>query len=795
MTTTADISLITNIAALPGVGPARAEALRRLGIRCVADLILHLPMRYERILGEKTVEEAGEEVTPFHGGSANLAVRGEVLTTRLIPHRRQRFEATLFDGTGTVLLTWFNSPWMRFKLHPGQTIRAWGKAKRHGDYIQLTNPRWEAVAPDSTSAREDLVERLQPIYPAGEDVTSAQIERLIERVLDRAVEQIEEHLPDEYRRQRALPELRDAYLMVHRPRDEDEVALGRRRLAFDELFLLQLAVMLKKAHRRSAVRAIALKHTAAIDRRILARFPFDITASQREVIDEITADLARDRPMNRLLQGDVGSGKTVVALYAALMAIASGHQAALMAPTELLAEQHLSTISAMLEGSRVRIVLLTGSLKPAQRRMLLKQIEAGEVDLIIGTHALLTGDVKFHSLAVAIIDEQHRFGVHQRALLPARSGSAGVPPARALRAATVKSKTRRGEERFPSTGAPARRPLADARGSDAPLVAHTLVMTATPIPRTLSITLYGDLDVSTIQGLPPGRTPIATRIMPAARAAEVYEYVAKRLARGEQAYIVVPVIDESDSGLKDVGTHLKFLSNGYLHGRKLEAMHGRLPREERDAIMHRFRAGEIDALIATTVIEVGVDVPNASIMVIEHAERFGLAQLHQLRGRIGRGTRTLPPPSQGGGQGVGRVTETRSRRTLSDRQSLTEGQAERTAVNHQSPPPLCILIGESTTDDGRARLDAIVSTSDGFVIAEKDLEIRGPGELFGTRQSGAAPFRVADLPRDLKLLDMARRDAKKWIARNPTLAGDDLAILRRRLWKAHGESLGLGDVG
>jgi ATP-dependent DNA helicase RecG len=703
------ISLATTIASLAGsgVGEKRAQALRRMGIVRVADLILHLPARYERLLGERTVEQAGQEVTPFHGGNANLAVRGEILTTRFHQGaRRKRFEATLFDGTGTVLLTWWNMPWLRHKLHPGMTIRASGKAKRHGDYVQLANPRWEPLADESQAAHGTGGERLLPIYPASDEITSAQIERLIDRILDRALAGIDDHLPADFRQERGLPELRDAYLMVHRPGDEDEIAIGRRRLAFDELFLLQLGVMLKRVHRRSAVRAIPLARTAKVDERIRARFPFELTSDQRRVIDEIAADLARDRPMNRLLQGDVGSGKTVVALYAALMAIAAKHQAALMAPTELLAEQHFSTITEMLKGSRVRIALLTGSLKAAQRRELHRQIEAGEIDLIIGTHALLTGAVRFHSLAVAIIDEQHRFGVHQRATLPARS---------------TKEK----------------------------LVAHTLVMTATPIPRTLSITLYGDLDISTIRGLPPGRAPIATRLMPQSRADEVYEYVAKRIERGEQAYIVVPVIDESGSGLKDVGSHMQFLSESFLHGLRLEAMHGRLKREEREAIMNRFRAGKIDALIATTVIEVGVDVPNASIMLIEHAERFGLAQLHQLRGRVGRGNRRS----------------------------------------------VCILIGDSMTDDGKARLEAIASTTDGFKIAEKDLEIRGPGELFGTRQSGAAPFRVADLTKDLKLLELARRDAAQWIERNPSLQGDDLSLLRKRLMKTYGDSLGLGDVG
>jgi ATP-dependent DNA helicase RecG len=524
-------------------------------------------------------------------------------------------------------------------------------------------------------------------------------------VLDGALAQLEDHLHEAYRRKAALPELREAYRMVHRPRDEKEHATGRRRLAFDELFMLQLGVMFKRHHRQSALHSPPLKLSERIDAHIRARMPFQLTPGQNAVVKEIARDLQETRPMNRLVQGDVGSGKTVVALYAMLMAIASKHQAALMAPTELLAEQHFASISEMLRGARVKIELLTGSLKPAQRRDVHKRLEAGEIDLLIGTHALLTETVNFNSLGAAVIDEQHRFGVHQRA--------------------TLRAKT-----------------------SDPRSIPHMLVMTATPIPRTMSLTVFGDLDISTIKGMPPGRKPIITRHVSQAKAMDVYEYVKKRLSQGEQAYIVVPVIDESESGMKAVKTHADWLNKGVLSRKRLASVHGRLKREEREAIMNEFRAGKIDALIATTVIEVGVDVPNASIMVIEHADRFGLAQLHQLRGRVGRGERRS----------------------------------------------LCVLIADPVTPDGQARIEAIVSTTDGFAIAEKDLEIRGPGELFGSRQAGAAPFRVADLPSDLDLLRMARRDAEKWIRENPTLAGERDALLRKRLLKTHGESLGLGDV-
>ncbi len=703
------ITLTTNIADVPGVGARRANAFRKIGIRGVADLLLHMPMRYERQIGAGTIAEASDAIGPAHKSDALVSLTGEVASARAPLTRRKPFEATLFDGSGTIKLSWFNSPWMRGKLHPGARIRVIGKMQRHGDYLQMINPIWEVIKEtkhvETSNRKHESDGRLIPVYHATDSRPSAVIHDAVETILDPATSQLADHLSDDYRRKNSLPSLAAAYRIVHRPVDEDEIKLGRRRLAFDELLLLELGVMMKRFHRHDLLHAPPLKHTRKIAEHIEARIPFKLTDSQRDVVEEITKDLQDKRPMNRLLQGDVGAGKTVVALYAMLLAVASKQQAALMAPTELLAEQHFASITSILRGGRVSIELLTGSLKPAQKKAIVKRLEAGEIDIVIGTHALLTEHVNFQSLAVAVIDEQHRFGVHQRARLRSKSSDRDSSP-------------------------------------------HILVMTATPIPRTLSLTIFGDLDISTIKGMPPGRKPIATRQLPQSRAIEVYEYLRKRLEAGEQAYIVLPVIDESASGLKDIESHMKWLSDGPLHGKKLAAMHGRLDRDERETIIQRFRKGQVDALVATTVIEVGVDVPNATMMVIEHADRFGLAQLHQLRGRVGR----------------------------SDKKSL------------------CVLIADPATDEGKARVEAIVATNDGFQIAEKDLEIRGPGELFGARQAGMAPFRVAELPADLKLLQWARRDAEKWIKANPSLAGERDALLRKRLLKAHGEALGLGDV-
>lgn len=718
------IELTTPIDRLPGVGPKRAHALADLGLTNLGKLVAHLPMRHEFQAGEAKIAE----LTP----GLIVSARGDVTATRPVAFgRKPRFEAVLMDETGRLDLVWFNQNYLRDKIHPGARLRVQGELKRRANKLQLANPRWELLPLDGEEPASRR-ERLRPVYPASEGVKSWEIETTISGVLDRALPLIEEHLPDGFRRERNLPTLAEGYRMMHRPQTEDEVAQARRRLAFDELLMMQLGVFLKRAHLRGSLRAPALRHSAEIDARVRSRFPFALTGAQDKVVGEIVRDLTGSTPTNRLIQGDVGSGKTVVALYAMLLAVASEHQAALMAPTEILAEQHFASISGALKGSRVRVALLTGAVVGADREVLLDQLARGEIDLIVGTHALLTETVVFHSLAVAVIDEQHRFGVHQRATLRVKGAAVtgGITQPSAL------------------------------------ATPHVLVMTATPIPRTLGITLFGDLDISTIDALPPGRTPIETRVVGPADRDQTYAFVRERLDAGEQAYVVVPTIDGGEEGGADLRTVaasgsenratlagvrsvLMDLEAGPLAGKHLAALHGRLKRQTREQVMERFRAGRIDCLVATTVIEVGVDVPNATVMVVEHADRFGLAQLHQLRGRVGRG----------------------------------------------GAKSYCILIGEPSTPDAIERLGVLAATSDGFVLAERDLEIRGPGEVFGSRQSGASPLKIADLMRDRELLAMARRDARAWIERSPALARPEERTLLRRLLKTYGETLGLGDVG
>ena len=717
------LRLASPLADLPAVTKRQATLLRRLDLITVSDLLRHYPMRYEREAGETPIKDLARD------GKTVGSARGTVGACQWVasqPYgRKGRFVATLKDPTGTLQLTWFNAAWLQGKLQVGDTLRVQGKVKLFNDYPQMANPKWEKLDEDDDSLPAAQA-RLRPVYPATDGLNSARIEAIVEAVLPEALPLVPDPLPAELVEHHNMPTLPEALRLIHRPDEPDDHKAARRRLAFNELLLLQLGIALKRAYVERRLVAPALYHSAALDAHIRQRFPFDLTPTQAAAVDEIAADLTRTRPMNRMLQGDVGSGKTVVALYALLMAVAERKQGALLAPTELLAEQHEASLRGMLEGSNVRIALLTGS-RPEAR----PAVARGDVDLVVGTHALLSGSTRFHDLAVAVIDEQHRFGVMQRAAL--REPNEASEPGR------------------PRPGAP----NADPDKSPSP---HMLVMTATPIPRTLSLTLLGDLDSTTLTDLPPGRVPIQNRVVGPETADEVYRYCRTRLERGEQIYVVVPAVEAGQTTgtegegvkLKSANEHAKLLQERFFHGYTVGVVHGQLKGETRRRVMDRFRGGKVHVLVATTVIEVGVDVPNANVMVIEHAERFGLAQLHQLRGRVGRGSH--------------------GRR------------------------PLCVFIAEPTTDDALARMEAIGSTNDGFKLAEADLQIRGMGEILGTRQSGAPPMRLAALPDDLDLLQLAKRDALDLIAADPDLAREEHTLLRRVLLSQYGEALGLVDV-
>ncbi|MEM8834994.1 MAG: ATP-dependent DNA helicase RecG [Planctomycetota bacterium] len=691
------IELRTPIDRLPGVRRDWVPGFVRLGLTNVGRLIDHMPLRHEREEAEASIADLAAD--------AVVSARGEVTATSgaaRFGRARPRFEAVLHDHSGRLDLIWFNQPYMARKISRGMQLRVQGKSKRRGDTLQIVNPRIEIISEDrdEPDARD---ERLRPVYPTTEGLPVWAIERVVSSVLDDALEQIEDHLPDDLRTERELPPLRNAYRMLHAPRSEQDITEARRRLIYDELLMLQSGLALRRSLVERSTTAPALRWDDKVDQRIRARFPFALTPQQDHALRDVIRDLQRTRPASRLIQGDVGSGKTVVALYAMLMAVASGAQAALLAPTSLLAEQHNATIRGMLRGSDVRIALLTGNLPAEDSERVRARIARGEVDLVIGTHALLGERVRFKSLALNVIDEQHRFGVVQRATMREHGEDATLP--------------------------------------------HTLVMTATPIPRTLSFTLFGDLDISTIDAPPPGRGITTTERHPLADRERIDARVRALVDAGEQAYYVAPAIEGDDerTGVRQLHDRL---AAGAFEGVRLGILHGRLPAESRDAVMERFRSGVIRVLVATTVIEVGVDIPNANIMVVEHADRFGLAQLHQLRGRVGRGDRDAH----------------------------------------------CFLMGDPATPEGEQRLDAMVKTTDGFEIAEIDFELRGPGELVGERQSGGGMFRLAEFPRDVPLLMMARRDAQAWIERSPTLDEPGDALLKRRMLRAFGEGLGLADV-
>ena len=633
---------------LAGVGPSLRSKLARLGLRTVRDLLEHRPRDYQRPLGETPIARLRPEEEAAVSGVVRSA------TARRARRRLTIFKAIVEDASGGVTATWFNQPWLESKLTPGTRVRLRGTLRKHEFNVKSYDLGDAAATAD-----------LAPVYPASEELPAPRLRALVERALDH-VGDVADAVPASLKETESLPLRRDAFVAVHAPRSLEEAERGRARLAFDELLVLQLGIA-RHVQARDTAAAPALGPPGELVSRYRGALPFRLTEHQERAIADLDGDLARSVPMQRLLQGDVGSGKTVVALYALLRAVEEGRQGALMAPTETLAEQHFLTVESLCAELGVRCVLLTSSAGTDEAR---SAIASGDAHIAVGTHALIQEDVDFADLAVAVVDEQHRFGVEQRqALVSARSP-------------------------------------------------HTLHMTATPIPRTLALTVYGDLAVSEIAKPPATRKPIVTAWVNAERSSEAYKRLRRHLDAGRQAYVVCPLIEESETSVaRAAEAEAERLRRGELRGYQVGLLHGRLRPADRRDLMARFKARELDVLVATTVIEVGVDVPNATIMIVQEADRFGLATLHQLRGRVGRGA-------------------------------------------EQS---YCLLVSrprEELTDAAVERLEALVATTDGFELAERDLELRGEGQLLGTRQSGLSDLKFTRLRADRRLLERAREAAR-----------------------------------
>jgi ATP-dependent DNA helicase RecG len=685
------LELSTSVKYLKGVGPKRAESLARLGIRTVGDLLYHTPHRY---LDATTITplaraQVGQEVSCV----------GRVVSTGILPTRRglRVFRAVLKDDSGLLECAWPGQPFLERTIKAGQLLLVTGPVRYyHGRQLA---PREFIVLADTEEEGPDRGLVL-PVYPATEGLSHKQIRGLVHQHLDALLALVEDPHPPALRRRLDLPGLREALTVVHRPETVAVAETGRRRLAFDEFFDQQLVQARARFLAKRARAGIRFAVKKELTTRLKEHLPFTLTADQRNAIREISGDMTAPERMHRLLMGDVGTGKTVVALFAMLLAAENDYQAALMAPTELLAEQHHATLTRLLAPLAVRPELLLGRLSAAEKAAAKERIAAGGSRLVVGTHALIQESVAFHRLGLAVIDEQHRFGVEQRAAL--------------------------------------------AEKGDAPDV---LLLTATPIPRSLALTLYGDLDVTQLRERPPGRGTVKTALRTETARPKIYEFIRAECAAGRQAYVIYPVIEESErADLKAATTMAEALRTVFAEF-QVGLVHGRMKPEERDTVMRGFRDNAVQVLVATTVIEVGIDVPNATVMLIEHAERFGLAQLHQLRGRVGRGAE----------------------------------------ASH------CILLSDAP--EAAARLQPFTETTDGFAIAELDLRERGMGELTGARQSGGMTLRWADFGRDLDLLDEARVAAKAIIEADPALTAPRHAAYRTRILQRYERGFALFRVG
>jgi ATP-dependent DNA helicase RecG len=669
---------------LPGVGPRIGATLKDLGVVSLADLVSHYPSRHEDLSNVKKISElrVGEKAT----------VVGKVVSFRGVGRpvrgRAPGLSVQLYDGTGYIPATVWGRSWLLNQLVPDTCVLVSGEVQRKYG-LQISAKSIEVVEDAETIGESAHAGRFVPLYPVNKGINARRMRTLVHRALDEAG-RILDPLPAEILARHHLPNLHDAIREIHFPRDKECLKIATRRLVFHELFLIQTGLAARKARLEKTESGRSHRGDGHLLNPFLKGLPFGLTGAQERVIGEALEGMRSEKPMRRLLQGDVGSGKTVVAVAALLSAVESGGQGAIMAPTEVLAEQHFISISAALRDLPVNVVLLTGSQGAQERRAALEAAKSGEAHVVVGTHALIQRGVEFDDLSLVVVDEQHRFGVGQRTVFKEK----GATP-------------------------------------------DTLVMTATPIPRTLSLTLYGDLEVSILDELPPGRKPVETRMVEVAAREEAYEAIRAELEVGRQAYAICPLVEESEA-LEDVRAAEELyneLAEEIFPDRRVGLLHGRMKAVEKREVMAAFRAREIEVLVATVVVEVGVDVPNASAIVIEGAERFGLSQLHQLRGRVCRGLH----------------------------------------------PPRCFLVGDPKTDDSRERLEALCEHQDGFRLSEVDLRIRGEGTLFGSRQSGMPDLKVAKLLRDVEVLVEARRAAFELVASDPTLRKPQHMPLRREI--------------
>jgi ATP-dependent DNA helicase RecG len=714
-----------------GIGPKRAAALEELGVHSVRDLLHYFPFDY---LDRSSIVKI-RDLRKFVDADKPVTVIGEVFRQELRRSRKTNrlvFFLTLKDETGTVTCVFFQGvQWYKDAFEQGEllAVSAYPDFDKLGR-LQFTHPEFDRLKGAEEEDEPDWGKLFNtgsiiPKYSSSADLTSIGLDsrgfrRVIRNALKSHLNTVEETIPEEIRSRIGLLPLRAALEQIHFPSQSENLAAARKRLKFDELFFLQLMLAYRKRRIGQETKGITYTIESDLARTLAERLPFALTKAQRRVVNEIAGDMKSSRPMNRLLQGDVGSGKTIVALLAMLVAVDNGYQVAFMAPTEILAEQHFRTLAGYLEDLPVTVRLLVGGQKKKLREDVLEDIHSGRANLVVGTHALIEENVKFAKLGFVVIDEQHRFGVLQRATLREKGFNPDV-----------------------------------------------LVMTATPIPRTLSLTVYGELDVSVIDEMPASRKPIKTGLRTEADKGKVYQFVRKEIERGRQVYIVFPLIEESEKvDLKAATIEFEHLRSSVFPDHRLGLIHGRMKSDEKDDIMMRFKAGEIQILVSTTVIEVGIDVPNAAIMIIENAERFGLSQLHQLRGRVGRGADQSYCILIGN---YGWFDE--------HRKGLKPGDVKKEKINAQT------------------RLETMVQTTDGFTIAEVDLRLRGPGEFFGIRQSGLPEFRLANLIEDGDLISLARKEAFALVDRDPQLRSVGHQSLRRHFEERYKDAFALGSVG